>query len=220
MPTQNVNSVTIQLRRDTATNWTTENPVLATGEIGIETDTLRAKVGDGTTAWNGLSYAFGITNYVTTDSDQSITGVKTFIGQKRVLFKQSASSDKLGFTLYNYNNVEKGYLEYNSASGNLVDGLPLMTLGNYASAASGLTQVGFRRYSNVSGANGAYNLLMPLIADARTPFNLTTTYTNFYLPLGVTDGTTMVRTDKRGVLDISSLLASLESRIAALEARL
>lgn len=219
MASHNANNVTIQLRRDTSANWTAENPVLAAGEIGIETNTLKAKVGDGATAWNSLSYAFGITNYVTTDTDQNITGTKTFIGTKKVAFKQSATNDKLGFTLFMSNNTERGYLEFNPT--NTVDGVAgLMTLGNYATSANAITHVGFRRYSNVSGASGAYNLLMPLIADARTPFNLTTNYTNFYLPLGVTDGTTMVRTDKRGVLDISSLLASLESRIAALEARL
>ena len=91
MAAQNANNVTIQLRRDTAANWTVENPVLAAGEIGIETNTLKAKVGDGATAWNSLSYAFGITNYVTTDTDQNITGTKTFIGTKKVAFKQSAT---------------------------------------------------------------------------------------------------------------------------------
>ena len=141
---------------------------------------------------------------VTTNTDQTITGVKTFVGQKRILFKQSTSTDKLGFTLYTNSDVEKGYLEFNPS--NTVDSVPLMTIGNYATASAGLTHVGFRKYSNISGASGAYNLLAPLISDARTPFNLTTTYTNFYLPLGVTDGTTTVKTAKSGLLDISSLL--------------
>lgn len=46
----------IRLRRDTAANWTSENPVLLAGEMGIETDTRKYKVGDGSTAWTGLSY--------------------------------------------------------------------------------------------------------------------------------------------------------------------
>ena len=146
-------------------------------------------------------------NMVTTDTAQNITGVKTFVGQKMIGFKQSASGNKLGFTLYNNNNVEKGYLEYNPS--NLIDSVPLMTLGNYATAAAGLTHVGFRKYSSISGASGAYNLLAPLISDARTPFNLTTTYTNFYLPLGFTDGNTTVLTAKSGLVDLSSLLPSL-----------
>lgn len=49
-------SVTIQVRRDTAANWASVNPVLAQGEIGLETDTAKAKVGDGATAWASLGY--------------------------------------------------------------------------------------------------------------------------------------------------------------------
>jgi hypothetical protein len=49
-------AVQIQLRNDTASNWATENPTLAQGEVGIETDTRLVKVGDGLTAWNDLDY--------------------------------------------------------------------------------------------------------------------------------------------------------------------
>lgn len=49
----------IQLRRDTAANWTSANPVLAAGQPGFETDTRKWKVGDGTTAWNSLAYMGG-----------------------------------------------------------------------------------------------------------------------------------------------------------------
>ena len=47
----------LQQRRDTAANWTSNNPTLAGGEIGYETDTKKFKVGDGSTAWTSLSYA-------------------------------------------------------------------------------------------------------------------------------------------------------------------
>jgi hypothetical protein len=49
----------IQYRRDTASNWTSENPVLASGEPGYETDTGKEKIGDGSTAWTSLAYAGG-----------------------------------------------------------------------------------------------------------------------------------------------------------------
>jgi len=49
----------IQLRRDTAENWTIINPILAEGEVGVETDTLKIKIGDGITAWNDLEYIPG-----------------------------------------------------------------------------------------------------------------------------------------------------------------
>jgi len=48
--------IKIQFRRDTAANWTSNNPTLAAGEIGFETDTKRFKLGSGSTAWTALSY--------------------------------------------------------------------------------------------------------------------------------------------------------------------
>lgn len=47
----------ILLRNDTKAQWSTVNPVLGKGEIGIETDTRLFKFGDGTTNWNDLKYA-------------------------------------------------------------------------------------------------------------------------------------------------------------------
>ena len=49
-------AVQIQLRRGTASQWTSANPTLAIGEMGVETDTDQFKIGDGTTAWNSLAY--------------------------------------------------------------------------------------------------------------------------------------------------------------------
>lgn len=46
----------IQTRRDTAANWTSVNPTLASGEIGFETDTAKFKIGNGSTAWSSLAY--------------------------------------------------------------------------------------------------------------------------------------------------------------------
>ena len=52
-------SATIQVRRGTASQWTTANPTLAAGEIGFESDTNKIKIGNGSTAWSSLSYAAG-----------------------------------------------------------------------------------------------------------------------------------------------------------------
>jgi hypothetical protein len=49
-------AVKLQLRRDTSANWSASNPILAEGEIGIDTTLREAKVGDGSTAWNSLPY--------------------------------------------------------------------------------------------------------------------------------------------------------------------
>ena len=53
MPAQTV----IKLRRGTASQWNSANPVLAAGEIGLETDTLRTKYGNGSSTWTALSYS-------------------------------------------------------------------------------------------------------------------------------------------------------------------
>jgi hypothetical protein len=54
-------AIRIQLRRDTAANWTSVNPVLKAGEFGIETDTLKVKVGNGTSTWTQISSYLNIT---------------------------------------------------------------------------------------------------------------------------------------------------------------
>jgi hypothetical protein len=48
-------AIRIQLRRDTAANWVSSNPVLRQGEIGIETDTLLMKLGNGTSTWTQIT---------------------------------------------------------------------------------------------------------------------------------------------------------------------
>ena len=55
MPAQTV----IKVRRDTAANWTSVNPTLASGEIGFETDTNKLKIGNNSDAWTALDYASG-----------------------------------------------------------------------------------------------------------------------------------------------------------------
>lgn len=50
-------SVKIQLKRTTASAWTSLNPTLDVGEIGFETDTKKFKIGDGSTVWTSLPYS-------------------------------------------------------------------------------------------------------------------------------------------------------------------
>jgi hypothetical protein len=49
-------AVQIQIRRDTASNWTSVNPILVQGEPGFETDTGKLKIGDGSSVWTSLPY--------------------------------------------------------------------------------------------------------------------------------------------------------------------
>lgn len=66
--------VTLQIRHDTASNWTIRNPVLAQGEYGLETDTFLIKVGDGVLDWEHLPYLNKLNaSYFKQNSDGTIT---------------------------------------------------------------------------------------------------------------------------------------------------
>ena len=54
-------AIRIQLRRDTAANWTSSNPVLRAGELGIETDTLKFKIGNGSSTWTQITNYANVT---------------------------------------------------------------------------------------------------------------------------------------------------------------
>ena len=90
----------IQLRRDSALGWSTNNPILASGEIGIELSPTPAqivlfKLGDGITAWNSLPYQNEALSVAT-------LGANTFIGQQYApsfaspLFKGKAANLTVG----------------------------------------------------------------------------------------------------------------------------
>ena len=55
-------AIRIQLRRDTAANWVSSNPVLRAGEVGIETDTLKFKIGNGSSTWTQITNYANVTS--------------------------------------------------------------------------------------------------------------------------------------------------------------
>jgi len=123
------------------------------------------------------------TNYVTTDTAQSISGRKTFLGEKAIYFKQNSTSDKLGFTLYNPSNTELGALEWRP---NTIGSSALLALN---CPQSGSNYVGFRYWSNIN-----------IVAPRPTTDGI------YYIPVNVTDGTNTVTANNNGTLNISSLL--------------
>jgi hypothetical protein len=64
----------IQFRRDSATNWSTNNPILSSGEIGYVIETRQFKIGDGGTRWNVLDYRITTPDITQTLSNKSISG--------------------------------------------------------------------------------------------------------------------------------------------------
>jgi len=68
----------IQLRRDTAANWTSVNPTLAAGEVGVETNTGKFKIGNGTSAWASLAYTSDVSIKANLAGGNTFTGTQTF----------------------------------------------------------------------------------------------------------------------------------------------
>jgi hypothetical protein len=95
----------IQLRRDTAANWTRVNPVLEDGEPGLEIDTNRVKYGDGNTTWANLAYAStggGGTGNVTLPLGGTIYEVPspTFVGNAVVIKPADGSNPNQLLQIY------------------------------------------------------------------------------------------------------------------------
>jgi hypothetical protein len=87
----------IQIRRDTASNWTSANPTLAQGELGIETDTLKVKAGDGTTAWTSASYLIDTGGYAAySDTTANFTGALQKSGSPVVTAAYTGDVDVTG----------------------------------------------------------------------------------------------------------------------------
>ena len=93
-------AIQIQIRRDTAANWTSVDPILAEGEIGLETDTNQIKFGDGVLAWTALAYFGGSGN----PFDQTLNTTDAVIFDKvtltgPIIEKQTAISSSAGMVL-------------------------------------------------------------------------------------------------------------------------
>lgn len=110
-------AIQIQLRHDTGTNWESADPILAAGEIGINTDNGGFKVGDGTSLWSELIY---VTAAMTDAINVGSTGLTVFKGLESgtLEFKKvTPGSDKIALT-----DLESGdLLEIDLGTVNLTD---------------------------------------------------------------------------------------------------
>lgn len=101
-------------RSDTSTNWSDNNPVLGSGEIGFETDTGLMKIGDGVTAYNALKY-YGGSGGIAAD------GSTTTVAQ--IPFAQGISVENSGIA-FNDNGVSYAQIRYDHATDTLYIGTP------------------------------------------------------------------------------------------------
>lgn len=132
----------IQLRRDTAANWSTNNPTPSAGEPCFETDTGKLKIGDGITAYNSLPYQGGTSDTaVTTDTAQTISGKKTFTND--VIVEQWNM---------NVSPVREAHIDFSSGNGNnfiSAEGTD-KTFGMYSGSGTGI-QLGTSKLDYTQG---------------------------------------------------------------------
>ena len=115
----------IQLKHGLAASWADKNPVLLAGEVGIETDTLKMKVGDGISHWDTLGYLGADANdilAIINENRDSCTIVEVAEGKSdtealatisnpkngdTAVLKKVISGDKKSYTAYVYDNAWK-----------------------------------------------------------------------------------------------------------------
>ena len=134
-------------------------------------------------------------------SDQNITGVKTFVGAKKLGFKKSLANDVIGFTAYDNNNYEIGNLQIANRT---VGGTTYnyVTLGNYSSQNT-KSKLGFRVQPNSS--SNSFNFVMPYGTNSNFTSNGYTTNADTTFPFAFTDGTTTIKANATGLVDLSTL---------------
>lgn len=105
------------MRNDLAANWTTNNPVLLTGELGIENDTGYFKIGDGATTWNDLPYANKFEaapiaahyEVEAQDDEDDLAALARVVGSTTLnkddigIVKRAIAGDAMSYTAYVYN---------------------------------------------------------------------------------------------------------------------
>lgn len=156
----------IQLRRDTAANWKTNNTTLSKGEIALSYDedangvalpsSYRVKIGDGTTKWNSLDYF-----------------------AQRVLVGSGAPATSLGENGQFYVDVTNKYLyfKYNGAwiaiggdiSGELDKKLDKKTTAN---SVYGVDPTGDQIMYGLTGATGGTVKVVAVEAGGKIPVGL------------------------------------------------
>ena len=128
----------IQIRRDTAANWTSANPILAQGELGAETDTSKIKIGDGTTAWASVPYLIDAGDYLTATSTNTLTNKTiTFAGNTLTGVAPTATPTLTGVketkVAMGANNIDLSLGNYFTYT---LSGAQTLTVSNVASSGS------------------------------------------------------------------------------------
>ncbi len=136
----------IKLRRDTTANWELEDPVLAQGEPGYDTDTGELKIGNGSSVWTALSAISG-----SGSSDRLVNGFNELVLDA----SGNLAPETKTTTSYNGNTTTAPTLTIGTLGSDTVITQPEtdgVNTGNYAIRIQG--QRGFGTWGNNTGNGG------------------------------------------------------------------
>ena len=144
-------------RNDTAANWTTKNPILLKGELGIEIDTNLIKIGNGTATWSELSYVnesapAETTYHATPVDDQSdldaiaavVGSAELHEGDTAIVTRNIGTADHKSYTAYVYDGEKWTAMDGNYDASNVyfdADFTATEKVGTISIPASGSTTV-------------------------------------------------------------------------------
>ena len=144
---------TIIMRNDAAATWTSKNPILSKGEFGVEHDTNKFKIGNGTTAWVDLPYAGAdqsvIENIISANRDscsyvdltaeqEDSDGLATIANPKQgdtAIVRKAIDDTHKSYTAYVYSGEAWSAMDGNYNANNVYLDADITMAGNY-------TQVG------------------------------------------------------------------------------
>ena len=107
----------IKLRRGTASQWSSANPTLADGEVGFETDTLKFKLGNGSSSWSSLSYSTKNISELTSSFEPKNSNIQSHISD--LLNPHEVTKEQIG--LGNVSNTSPIDLPISSATQSALD---------------------------------------------------------------------------------------------------
>lgn len=146
----------IQVRRDTAANWSNaaNNPTLAQGEFGLETDTNRIKIGNGSSAWNALPYLEAGLPFISSGASADLN---TLTVQGRYRFSNGSGCTSRPTTTHATDDLQSQYTGTLDAS----DGGVCLTVVRFDNFISGTAANSFIVQTLVTDGNSTSDPVIP-----------------------------------------------------------
>ena len=200
-------AVSILLRRGTAAEWAASNPILLEGEVGVETDTKKLKVGDGLTAWTSLPYITltptAAASLYATIANPSFTGTVTLDTGVTLVF-EGATANNFETTLTVVDPTADRTLSLPNSTGTLATQEHVTSeIGTHSSATTSVH--GIADTSNLVTTGGTQTLTNKTIT---TPAGLVKSDVGLGSVDNTTDANKPVSTATQTALDFKAPLAS------------